>query len=246
MASHELRTPLSTILLSAQSLEVAEESAIADNSSREKDSQRAQVYSRIRAAAKRMNQLLSDLLTLARAESGKIGFLPETINLVTFCEQIIEEVRFSFENAPYIHLVTDPKASPAAYVDPKLLRAILTNLLSNAVKYSHADLQEFDSPDLDPQDLNPQDLNLQVSLTLVYQSNTIIFRVKDNGIGISKADQQNLQEAFYRGSNVGSIAGTGLGLAVVHACLQLHNGTLSYSSQLGEGTTFEISLPRID
>lgn len=206
MASHELRTPLSTILLSAQSLEVAEESTevkgvATGGSPQERRCQRARTYSRIRAAAKRMNQLLSDLLTLARAESEKIDFLPETINLVAFCEQIIEEVRFSFENAPNIHLITDSTASPAAYVDPQLLRAILTNLLSNAIKYSRS--------------------NPQVSLTLIYHSHQIIFQVKDKGIGISKADQQNLKTAFYRGSNVGSITGTGLGLPVVYACLQL-------------------------
>ena len=71
MASHELRTPLSTILLSAQVLE-----------SGASQGDRSRIYSRIRAAAKRMNQLLSDLLTPARAESGKIDFAPETLNPV--------------------------------------------------------------------------------------------------------------------------------------------------------------------
>lgn len=230
MASHELRTPLSTILLSAQSLEAAEESADRDtatgDSHQETLRQRARTYRRIRASAKRMNQLLSDLLTLARAESGKIDFLPKTINLVALCEQTIEEVRFSFENTPYIHFVTDAAVSSSAYVDPQLLRTILTNLLSNAVKYSGKDPQ--------------------VSLILIYRAHAIVLQVKDQGIGISEADQQNLGEAFYRGSNVGMTAGTGLGISVVQACLQMHKGTFTCTSQLGEGTVFEVILPRID
>lgn len=215
MASHELRTPLSTILLSAQVLE-----------SGASQGDRSRIYSRIRAAAKRMNQLLSDLLTLARAESGKIDFAPETLNPVLLCKQLIEEVRFSFEESPKIDFEVSPTTPPAAYLDPQLLRAILTNLLSNAVKYSG------DRP--------------QVLLKLSGHPHEIVLQVCDRGIGISAKDQARLYEAFHRGGNVGDIAGTGLGLAVVQACLQLHQGSLDCQSQLGKGTVFTVKLPQID
>ena len=214
MASHELRTPLSTILLSAQALEAVPQ-----------DNNYDRIYSRIRAAAKRMNQLLNDLLTLSRAESGKLQFLPETLNLQHYCQQLIEEVQFSFETPPLIEFTVSDDCQKA-YVDPQLLRAILTNLLSNAVKYSARDPK--------------------VKLSLTCQSPTITFEIQDQGIGILDADKDRLYETFYRGANVGNITGTGLGLSVVNACLQLHQGTLTFESQVGQGTTFRVTLPCIE
>ncbi|ESA36973.1 signal transduction histidine kinase [Leptolyngbya sp. Heron Island J] len=214
MASHELRTPLSTILLSAQALEAIPQ-----------DDNHHRIYSRIRAAAKRMNQLLNDLLTLSRAESGKLQFLPEIVNLQHYCQQLIEEVQFSFQTSPSIDLTVSGDCQKV-YLDPHLLRAILTNLLSNAVKYS--------------------DSVPRVRLSLVCQPPTITFEIQDQGIGIPDADQGRLYEAFYRGANVGTVAGTGLGLSVVSACLQLHQGTLTFESQMGKGTTFRVILPYIE
>ncbi|MGD1857838.1 MAG: CHASE domain-containing protein [Leptolyngbyaceae cyanobacterium] len=214
MASHELRTPLSTILLSAQTLET--DSSTVD---------RQRIYSRIRATAKRMNQLLNDLLTLSRAESGKLQFAPEILNLPQYCQQLTEDIQFSFETSPKIELTVSGNCQKV-YIAPQLLRAILTNLLSNAVKYSGQ--------------------QPQVTLHVSCHAHKITFQVQDRGIGISPADQARLHEAFYRGTNVGTVAGTGLGLSVVNACLQLHQGSLTCSSQLGRGTTFEVTLPRVD
>ena len=214
MASHELRTPLSTILLSAQALE-----------STPQDDNHYRIYGRIRAAAKRMNQLLNDLLTLSRAESGKLQFLPEIVNLQHYCQQLIEEVQFSFQTSPLIGFTVSGNCQKV-YLDPQLLRSILTNLLSNAIKYS--------------------DGTPQVTLSLVCQSPTITFEVQDQGIGIPDPDQDRLYEAFYRGANVGTVAGTGLGLSVVIACLQLHQGTLTFKSQIGKGTTFRVTLPFVE
>ncbi|MGF1513869.1 MAG: CHASE domain-containing protein [Elainellaceae cyanobacterium] len=214
MASHELRTPLSTILLSAQTLEA---DALLQKHRR--------TFTRIRTAAKRMNQLLNDLLILSRAESGKLQFARELLKLHHYCHQVIDEVRFSVETAPAIRF-NPGNGDAKAYLDPQLLRAILTNLLSNAVKYSGPDPQ--------------------VSLTLSHHLHQIIFEVQDQGIGIPAADQDRLHEAFYRGCNVGDVRGTGLGLSVVNACLQLHQGTLTYQSTVGQGTTFRVTLPQTD
>ena len=103
--------------------------------------------------------------------------------------------------------------------------SVLTNLLSNAVKYS-GEVPE-------------------VSLLVTGHPHAIVFCVKDRGMGISQGDQQHLNEAFYRGENVGAIAGIGLGLSVVHACLQLHGGKLTCESTLGEGTVFTVTVPQL-
>ena len=218
MASHELRTPLSTILLSAQILENGLASEMPSK-------YQLRTYTRIRVAAKKMNRLLNDLLTLARAESGKLEFSPKIINLDQFCTQLAEEVQYSFESFPEIDLIGINK-NLKAYVDPQLLRAILTNLLSNAIKYSR----------FEP----------KVTLAFLHHAHEIVFKVTDYGMGIPQSDQAHLYEAFYRGENVGDVSGTGLGLSVVNACLQIHQGTLTCQSQVGQGTTFTVRLPHPD
>ncbi len=109
-----------------------------------------------------------------------------------------------------------------AYMDEKLLRSILSNLLDNAIKYS------------------PQSRN--VYFTLVGAQGKATFRIQDEGIGIPPADQQQLFEPFYRGKNVDSIAGTGLGLTVVKKCVDLQGGKITVDSEVGVGTTFTVML----
>ena len=67
--------------------------------------------------------------------------------------------------------------------------------------------------------------------------------IRDEGIGISEEDQQHLFKAFYRGNNVGTRPGTGLGLLLVKRCADLHGGTLVLNSKMGEGTTVTVRLP---
>jgi signal transduction histidine kinase len=67
--------------------------------------------------------------------------------------------------------------------------------------------------------------------------------IRDEGIGISEDDQQMLFTAFHRGANVGSRAGTGLGLLLVKRCVELHHGKVWIESQVGNGTTVTVRLP---
>jgi signal transduction histidine kinase len=108
-------------------------------------------------------------------------------------------------------------------VDKKLLQLILTNLLDNAIKYSPA--------------------GSTVDLELSCQDEKVIFQIKDAGKGISAADHCRLFEPFHRGSNVGDVPGTGLGLAVVKKLVELHCGQIAVASVVGVGTTFTVTLP---
>lgn len=215
MASHEFRTPLSTILISAQSLEAHSNSTLSPE-------QTATMYTRIRSSAKRMNQLLSDLLTLTRAEAGKLDFSPELLNLRQLCLRLMDDIQGSVDSPRDIQF-THQGDCEKVFADPKLVQSILANLLSNAVKYS------------------PHDQPIDVHLACTQQ--TITIQIRDRGIGIPKSDQARLYEAFYRGQNVGAIAGTGLGLAVVQTCLQLHQGRIHVESREGIGTQFTVTLP---
>ena len=214
MASHEFRTPLSTILISAQLLE----SSISNWTPEKK----LKNLHRIQSAAKTMTQLLTDILTLTRAESGKLEFKPDWVDVDKLCNELVEEVEFSSRAQQSIFFINH-NPGENLYLDEKLLRSILSNLLSNAIKYSREDSHIY--------------------FTLGYESSTAIFEIQDQGIGISNEDKENLFNFFYRGQNVGDVPGTGLGLAVVKKCIDLHGGSISVKTQVGVGTTFTVILP---
>ncbi|MFB2894886.1 PAS domain S-box protein [Aerosakkonemataceae cyanobacterium BLCC-F50] len=215
MASHEFRTPLSTILAAAQLLENS-------SSQSEQNEKITRNLNRIQSSVKTMIQLLDDILTINRAETGKLEFKPQFLNLESFCLNIIEEIRLSQGANHQIRFGCVGECS-RAYLDEKLLKSILSNLLSNAIKYS------------------PQNSNIYFSLEC--DGNNAILRIRDQGIGISEADQKQLFEPFHRGKNVRNIPGTGLGLVVVKKCVELHGGSISLKSEVGVGTTFTVSLP---
>ncbi|MEM8503711.1 MAG: CHASE domain-containing protein [Cyanobacteria bacterium P01_D01_bin.1] len=217
MASHELRTPLSTILVSAESLRV--------NDAHLSEAQKQRSLERIHATAEQMNQQIIDLLTLNRAEAGKLEFAPELLEVVAFCQAVIDDMRW--EVSQPIRLLGDlaevgePKKK--AFWDKKLVRSLLGNLLSNAARYS------------------PADSLIEVSLRC--DAHQAVLQVRDRGIGIPAAEQADIQTAFERGSNVGEIAGTGLGLAVVKVCVDLHKGDWHIDSKERQGTVVTVTLP---
>lgn len=215
MVSHEFRTPLSVILGSAQLL--------AENSQQWTEDKRIKNLHRIQSSAKLMTQLLSDILTLTRAEAGKLECQPEVVDIESFCLNLVEDIKFGSAAPPAINF-TSKGSRTHAKLDEKLARSILSNLLSNASKYSpHGG---------------------DIHLILSCEPEAVIFQVKDEGIGISLEDQEELYEPFHRGNNVGNIAGTGLGLAVVKTCVALHGGQIFVESHVGVGTTFTVKIPQ--
>ena len=216
MVSHEFRTPLSLILGSAQLL-------MEDIQNWNLEKKRNNLE-RIQSAARIMNQLLTDTLTLTRAEAGKLEFAPTLIDVESFCLNLVEDLQVLNEPNHHIQFIS-LKHCPPACLDEKLLYSILNNLLYNAIKYS------------------PQGSTIQFSLNCIPRE--IIFQVKDQGIGIPAEAQQDLYEPFHRASNVGMIEGTGLGLAVVKKCVELHRGQIFLESEVGIGTTVTVHLPLI-
>jgi signal transduction histidine kinase len=215
MVSHEFRTPLSLILGSAQLLGNSLKSPIEPGQIKN--------LHRIQASAKTMTQLLSDILTLARADAGKLEFNPEWVEMQTFCLNLVEDFRVFSESQHTLQFSQEGDRTHA-YIDEKLVYSILSNLLSNAIKYSP-----------------PQSA---VYLSLTNQPNSITFKVQDQGIGIPPEDQHELYEPFRRGTNTKEIGGTGLGLAVVKKCLELHGGEIWMESEVGAGTTFYVKIPQ--
>ena len=214
MTSHEFRNPLSTILFAAELLQ--------HHSYRLTDEKKQKYLCRIQSAVKQMNHLLNEVLEIGKAEAGKLGFNPIPIDLSSYCQYIVEEIQLTAGSNYFLKFNNIGTCSHAC-MDEQLLRSILTNLLSNAVKYS---------PD-----------GGKIHLELVCEHESVTFRIQDEGIGISAADQAKLFNTFHRGNNVGKIAGTGLGLAIVKNCVELHGGTIFVESEVGAGTTFIVTLP---
>jgi signal transduction histidine kinase len=169
-----------------------------------------------------MAKLLTDVLTLARAEAGKLECNLEPIEMQSFCLNLLEDIQLSQDKPHPIRLIKDGPCTHAN-VDEHLIYSILSNLLSNAIKYS------------------PKQKEIIFRLSCYPEK--LIFQIQDQGIGIPWENQTNLYQPFYRGQNVAHIVGTGLGLAVVKKCLELHHGHIRVNSHEGIGTTFTINIP---
>ncbi len=236
VVSHEFRNPLNAILFSTELLQ---------RYNVQLSTQKRETYlQRIQASVKRMNQLLSDVLTISETESGKLQFRPQPIELVKFCQELVDELLISTDHRNPIQfshhctaalnrsivvkagiptIISNSAASSLPHVDERLLHHILTNLLSNAIKYS---------PIKEP-----------IDFQLTFDNQTAVFRIQDRGIGIPKSDRANLFQSFHRASNVRTIPGTGLGLSIVKQCVELHGGSIDVQSEEGAGTLFTVTLP---
>lgn len=214
MVAHDFRNPLTAILGAAQLLE--------NHSDELSEIKKREYFYLIQTSVEDLNQMLTELLEFGKAEVGKLEFNPEPINLVRFCQYLVEEMQFITGPKHRIIFTNQDECDDACF-DEKLLRHIFSNLLSNAIKYS------------------PHGGNVYFELSS--QNGEVVFQVKDNGIGIPPADQQCLFESFHRAANVGRIPGNGLGLTMVKKCLELHSGQIVVNSIVGEGTTFTVTLP---
>lgn len=210
MASHEFRTPLAAILSSAE--------LIGHYGDRIGAEEQRSILADLMAAARRMQLMLEDMLTLGQAEAGRLTFQPRPADMEALCRQALAEVR-SVHTHHRIRLeVVRGGLRP---VDARLLQYILANLLTNACKYS---------PD-----------DSEVLLTLDCTEGVVI-EVSDQGIGIPQEDLPHLFESFRRGANAGNRPGSGLGLAIVKRCIELHGGTVGVVSKLGGGSTFRVRI----
>lgn len=212
--SHEYRTPLAVILTSTELLK--------RYSDRLSDEKKDTYLSRIQAAVRQLSLLVEEVLTFGKAEAGELPFHPVPLDLVEFCDRLVEEQRLLASDR---HVIEFTPNSPElqAQLDEQLMRHIVINLLSNAIKYS------------------PKGGLVEVSLR--QEEHTIHLQVRDQGIGIPAADRPYLFGSFFRASNVGSIPGTGMGLSIVKKSVELHGGEIAIDSEEAVGTTVTVTLP---
>jgi two-component system, OmpR family, sensor kinase len=215
MASHEFRTPLTIVDGHARRL-----LKLSERTAAEEVGVRA---GKIHAAVLRITHLIDNLLTSTRlVESGTgLYFHPEYIELKDLVHEVSQLHR---ESSPAMRIVEAFSAGPLpTRGDPKLLSQVFDNLLSNAVKYSPG--------------------GGLVTIGSAIEGDDVVVWVEDHGIGIPPDDIARLFERYFRGSNVGSIVGTGVGLNLVKMVLDLHGGTIEVGSTEGKGSRFTVRLP---
>lgn len=182
--------------------------------------ERHTILRRIAAGVDRMAHMLDNVLTIGRAETEAMHFSPAPLDLPGLCRQLVDEARAGADRDIRLEFSGE---QAAVEMDEKLLRHALGNLLSNAVKYSQQGSRVI--------------FNVRIADTAA------AFEIIDEGIGIPQQDHERLFEAFHRARNVGNIAGTGLGLAIVKKSVELHGGSITFTSEIGRGTRFSVTLP---
>lgn len=212
--SHELRTPISVILSQCEYAS-GEQAA---------PQERLEALRSITAQARKMNGLISQLLTLARAESRKLALHPENINLSELVEIVCDEQKTTArERQITIHTRLQPDLMMRA--DETMLIRFFINLISNSITYGK------------------EGGNIWVNLDR--EANGISGFVADDGIGIPAGQLDKIWGRFYQADSSRSSAnkGYGLGLSMVKWIVQAHNGTITAESRPDEGSRFSFYFP---
>ncbi len=212
--SHELRTPLTLILGPVEELLAAHPA----ESNQRKD------LEAIQRNARWLLKLINQLIDFRKIEVGKMPLHVAEYDLVSFTRTLLQAFEKTARRRTIQLRFLPSEAMIKAWFDANLLDKVIVNLLSNAFKFT---------PD-------------QGTITVVLQQrdseDTIRLSVEDTGPGLSEEQQSRVFEWFYQG-NESTGVGSGIGLALAKELIQLHHGTIRVRSQVGKGTSFEISLP---
>lgn len=177
----------------------------------------------IRKSAEALLQLINDLLDFSKVEAGAVDLVTTSVDLRETVDDLVEFLAIDAQRKGLHFRYRIERRVPAEIlVDAGRLRQILINLVGNAVKYTDKGF---------------------VSLSVSATDERIIFSVADSGRGIAKEELDTLFAPFTRGSNQGAIGGTGLGLAICYRLASIMGGRITVSSNYGEGSVFEFSLP---
>jgi len=215
-ASHELRTPLTSL---SGYLEMSLDPAEGPLSPTREGHLRI-----VQRNADRLAALVDQLLFLARADSHPLELDRHPVDLAGILDEAAETARPAAA-AKNITLVIAGEAPPKVLADPPQIVRVVDNLVANAVKFT---------PD-----------GGSVRLVARREGDSAIVEVTDTGLGIPPAEQPDLFNRFYRGTNAveEAISGSGLGLAISQVIAEAHGGSIQLESSLGAGSTFRLALP---
>ena len=215
--SHELRTPLVSITGALTFLEEQED--IKRNNTETELVQNAILESQ------RLNRLVSNLLDITRLETGALHEKKESVDFADLIgstlDQMYERVK---DRTIHVQISED---LPKCMVDFRLISHVLQNLIDNAIKYSPKE----------------QPVTIDVDQAMIKGVSMIEIKILDHGIGIPQGELSSAFSKFYRGSNIGTKNGLGLGLAICKGIIEAHNGQISIHNRDEGGISVNILLP---
>ncbi|MFL5664946.1 MAG: PAS domain S-box protein [Ktedonobacteraceae bacterium] len=215
MASHELRNPLAALKLQTALLK----RKLAKQGSYDP----AAALSKMEAQVNIATGLVEELLDVSKIQAGRLEYAQEPVDLDALLQEIAETMQ---QINPSHTLVVRGAVQTSLLGDRDRLGQVFTNLISNAIKYS---------PDAET-----------VEIDLSASPETVTIRVHDHGIGIPREQRDKIFERFYRaaGPKQRAIPGLGMGLYIVAEIIKRHGGTITVESEVGKGSTFQVTLPR--
>jgi signal transduction histidine kinase len=215
--THELRSPVNAIIGLAELMRISYEKGYVD--------QLKDRLSLLMSSATNLRAIITNILDLSKIEAGKMEVIRECFDVVAILREVAETTRILIGSKPVDIEVTTQDSPVFIVSDPVKVRQILINLTNNAAKFTDKG---------------------KIILTLSARNNWIKITVSDTGIAIKKHDLNKLFKAFSQleDAKTKRYEGTGLGLTITKNLLDLLGGSISVSSKFGEGTTFEIYLPK--
>jgi signal transduction histidine kinase len=216
--SHELRTPMNAITGFSQLLLRQRHSKLT--------LQQTDMVERILNNGKNLLALINDILNLSKIESGRLELHLEEFNLTQQIVATTEELRCLADEKNLLLQVGSDCPNCLVVNDRSRLRQVLVNLISNAIKFT-----DFGTVQVEVHEVAPDRL---------------VIVVQDTGIGIAAEDLAHIFEEFWQVDQTTTrrFAGTGLGLAITKQLVHLMQGTISVHSEVGQGSTFQVELPR--
>ncbi len=215
--THELKTPIATISLASEML--TNPTIAAD------EQKRGRFAGIIHDENKRLGGQVERVLQMAVLDKGDFKLKKQSVNVHELLQQVMDQLSLQLETREgEVH--TQLEATQVfADADKVHFTNVLFNLLDNAIKYSK------ETPN--------------ITITTKDVANGIFISVKDKGIGMNKESQKRVFEKFYRvpTGNIHDVKGFGLGLSYVKLMVEAHGGTVHLQSELGKGSTFELTLP---
>ena len=215
IASHQLRTPLTSIQWVAERF-----------LKKEQLTPKGKEYlNNIYTSAKYLTELVDILLDLSRIEAGRFWAAPETLEVIGFVKNIIEEAALIQNKKELKIIFSDHPAELAVEIDKSALRNIVQNFVLNAIEYT------------------PKGGEIEISIQKM--EDKFIIKVRDNGVGIPKMEQAYIFEKFVRASNAKlyKTNGIGIGLYIVKSVVNIIGGKIWFDSEENKGSTFYAELP---
>ena len=211
--SHELRTPLTLIVGPVDQL--LQDARLPDD--------QTELLRMVQRNAERLQRLVDQLLNLARYDAGELKLAVQQQSLAAFLEARTQRFHPMAETNGISFSVSTSGADTSVAFDPEQMETVVSNLVRNALKYTPS--------------------GESVTVRAAVRDDRAEIVVADTGPGIPEEEQDSLFERFYRGKQQSSQSGTGIGLALTKVLMQLHGGSVTVDSTLGEGSSFRVRWP---